>query len=126
MKSIGEALSKFPQLKVAVLYGSFAKGSQTSKSDIDLGVAASQKLTIDELVDIQTALCSGTSREVDLIDLNAAAGTVFKEALTQGTVLLKTDNEIYARLLSRLMFEQADFEPIRSRILEERRKKVLG
>ena len=123
---INETLSTFPEIKVAVLYGSFANGTENPKSDIDLALAASKKIPPEELVEIQTRLSNSTGREVDLIDLNTACGTVFKEALTKGSIILKRDPALYAQILSRMLFEQADFEPLRNRIFEDRRKRVLG
>ena len=119
-------LSRFKQLKIAVLYGSFAKGTQKHTSDIDLGVAADNKLSVETLVEIQTALSNETSKEIDLIDLKSATGVVFKEALTTGKIILNKDSSLFAGILSRMLFEQADFEPLRNRVLEANRKKVLG
>lgn len=126
LQILKEVLSGFSGLKIAILYGSFAKGAEKITSDIDLGVAGSKKLEIDELVDIQTKLSNAASREIDLVDLNIATGTVFKEALTKGKTILKRDDALYARILRRLLFEEADFEPLRNRMVEARRNRVLG
>ncbi|MBI1860123.1 MAG: nucleotidyltransferase domain-containing protein [Deltaproteobacteria bacterium] len=116
----------FSTVQLVILYGSQARGTETSGSDIDLAIAGERRFGPEELVEIQTRLSNSSGREIDLIDLNVATGTVFKEALVTGRILLNTDSELYARILSRLVFEEADFEPHRRRLLEEQRKKVLG
>ena len=126
LRKIKKVLLGFPELGLAIIYGSFATGNEKATSDIDIAIAANSKISIEELVKVQTQLSNATSREIDLIDLNAATGTVFKEALTKGVTILKLDDELYAKILSRMLFQQADFEPLRNRILEARRKKVLG
>lgn len=117
--------SEFSDIKVAILYGSFARGREKQNSDIDIALAGEKKIKIPRLLEIQAKLSKNLNREIDLIDLNIATGTVFKEAMTKGKFILNNSPLLYSEILNRMLFEQADFEPIRNRILEERRKKVL-
>lgn len=125
-KKILSVLSMFPQVRIAIIYGSFANGTQKPMSDVDIGIAGLRKLEMDDLAHLQTQLSNATSKEIDLIDFNIASGTVFKEALTRGKIILNLDDELYARILSRMLFNEADYEPLRNRILEVQRKEVLG
>jgi len=118
-------LSEFPFIEVAILYGSFAKGLEKPTSDIDLGIAGSRPLSPEEMVQVQTRLSNAIGREIDLIDLQVATGTVFKEALSEGVCLIKKDPHLLAGLLKKMLLEQADFEPLRQQILETKRKQVL-
>jgi len=58
-------------------------------------------------------------RPVDIVDLHLAAEPVLGEVL-KGQRLLGSD-ESYARLLTRHLFNLADFVPLQQRILAERR-----
>lgn len=51
------ALSAFPQLTLAVLFGSYARGQQRPDSDVDIGVAADCPLTADERIWRPTPTC---------------------------------------------------------------------
>ncbi len=126
LDALASTLKKFPQIKLAVVYGSFASGSENPGSDIDLGIAAERSLPSEELVEIQNALTLSTGREVDLIDLHQATGTVLVQAVTKGEFILRTDHVLLARILSRMAKDEADLEVLRRKILEERRKKVLS
>jgi len=42
-----ETLSAFPELKLAIPFGSFAKGKETKHSDLDVAVAAERPLNAE-------------------------------------------------------------------------------
>ena len=113
-------------LPFVTLFGSGARGALRADSDIDLGVAAQRPLTAAEVLELVTQLAASLRRDVDVVDLAAETGLVLKEALTKGQILRNERPELYASLLSKLVFDQADFEPLRSRLLAERRRRFLG
>lgn len=121
-----QCLKEFSKVKIALVYGSFASGKFSAQSDLDLGIAAHTPLDMEDMVKVQTKLSLCTGREVDLIDLNTATGTVLKEALTTGHVLFDQDPVLFARILSRMVTEEADFGRLRNQLLEARRRKTLG
>ncbi len=47
-KQLQEVLTRFPDLVLALVFGSVAKGHQRTDSDLDIAVAAKQALTVDE------------------------------------------------------------------------------
>ena len=107
------------------MFGSVAKGHQRTDSDLDIAVAAKQALTVDETMAIIAALAEQTGRPIDLIDLKVVAGPLLGQIVRHGRRLLGSDAE-YGRLLSRHVFEQADFMPYRNRVLAERRAAWIG
>ena len=120
-----EVLARFPGLVLAVLFGSIALGRQRPDSDLDIAVAARQALTAAEKMALIEALAERTGRPVDLIDLKVVTEPLLGQIVRHGRRLLGSDGA-YGQLISRHLFEQADFMPYRSRVLAERRAAWTG
>ena len=120
-----EVLAGFPEQILALVFGSVAKGLQRIDSDLDIAVVAKQALTVDEKIVIISALAEKTGRPVDLVDLKVVGEPLLGQIVQHGRRLLGSDGE-YGRLISRHLFEQADFMPYRNRILAERRAAWIG
>ena len=120
-----EVLAGFPELILALVFGSVAKGLQRIDSDLDIAVVAKQALTADEKIVIISALAEKTGRPVDLVDLKVVGEPLLGQIVQHGRRLLGSDGE-YGRLISQHLFEQADFMPYRNRILAERRAAWIG
>ncbi len=121
-----EVLARFPMLEMALVFGSVAQGRARMDSDLDIAVSAGQRvLTLDERRALIEALAERTGRPVDLIDLQVVGEPLLGQILRHGQRLLGSDGA-YAHLLSRHLFEQADFMPYRTRLLAERRTAWIG
>ena len=120
-----EVLARFPGLMLALVFGSVAKGCQRADSDLDIAVAANQALTAADKMAIIEALAERTGRPVDLIDLKVVAEPLLGQIVRHGRRLMGSDNA-YGQLISRHLFEQADFMPYRTRVLAERRSAWIG
>lgn len=112
--------ARFPGLVLAMLFGSIALGRQRSDSDLDIVIAADLALTAAEKMAILEALPAGTGRPIDLIDLNVVGEPLLGQIVRHDRRILGNDGA-YGRLISRHLFEQADFMPYRTRVLAERR-----
>ena len=120
-----DVLRHFPQICLAVLFGSIALGRQRQDSDLDIAVSASQALAVNEKMALISGLAENTGRSIDLIDLNVAAEPLLGQIVRLGRRILGGDT-LYGNLISRHLFEQADFMPYRSRLLAERRQAWIG
>ncbi|MDP1593541.1 MAG: nucleotidyltransferase domain-containing protein [Gallionella sp.] len=120
-----ELLTHFPQITLAVLFGSVATGSQREDSDLDIAVAAKQVLTAQERITLVGALAERIGRPVDLIDLHGVSEPLLGQIVRHGRRILGSDT-LYGDLIARHLFEQADFMPYRTRILAERRLAWIG
>lgn len=69
--SLRKVLEKFPEITLAMLFGSVAKGKATASSDLDVAVAARHPLSAEQKMALITALADHTGRPIDLIDLNS-------------------------------------------------------
>jgi predicted nucleotidyltransferase len=118
-------LSESPQVQLAVLFGSVARGRARPSSDIDIAVLACRPLTVAERIALVEALAARTGRPIDLVDLRTTSEPLLGQILRHGRRLVGTDSA-YAELLSRHLFEQADFLPYRTRVLTERRAAWIG
>ena len=122
---LSAVLSAFPQIELAVLFGSVARGGERPGSDIDIAVAARRALSITEKIALVEALALRTGRPIDLVDLRTVSEPLLGQVLRHGRRLLGSDRA-YGELISRHLFEQADFMPYRARVLAERRAAWIG
>jgi predicted nucleotidyltransferase len=118
------ALSGFPEIHLALLFGSRASGRPRIDSDVDLAVLADSPLSAERRALIMEAVALATGCPVDLVDLYHAPEPVLGEAL-KGVRLLG-DPAVQARLVARHVLDAADFLPLRERILAERRAAWIG
>jgi len=115
----------FPKIALVVLFGSVASGRQRADSDLDIAVAAEQALTAQERIALLGALAKRFGRPIDLIDLKVASEPLLGQIVRHGRRVLGSDT-LYGELISRHVFDQADFMPYRTRLLAERRMAWIG
>ena len=97
----------------------------TERSDVDIAVAGGRVFSAEEKVRLSQALSHALKREVDLVDLQAISGLILQQALCRGLIVKNDDHALYAGLLKRLWYNQADMMPYVRRILEQRRDSWL-
>ena len=119
-------MARHPRLKLGLLFGSLNDGQPHAASDLDLAVMGDRALTAPEKMALIQDLARQTGRPVDLVDLQRAHGTILQQVLQTGTLLYCADHNLYAALIKRHLFEEADFRPYRDRILAERRQAWIG
>lgn len=120
-----DVFSNFQKIELVIVFGSVASGSQHAESDLDIAVAARHALSVDERIALINALAECTGRPIDLIDLKCVPEPLLGQIVQHGKRILGSD-KLYGQLISRHLFEQADFMPYRNRILAERRMAWIG
>lgn len=123
--TLQNVLARFPMLELGLVFGSAAHGQQRADSDLDIAVAAQQPLTAAQKMDIIAALAAQTGSPIDLVDLKVVAEPLLGQVVRHGRRLFGSDS-VYAQLISRHLYEQADFMPYRTRVLAERRVAWIG
>lgn len=123
--AIRGVLAAHGRIVLAVLFGSMADLRARSDSDVDIAVAADRVLSTDEKLVLIGRLAERLGRPVDLIDLQTAGEPLLGEIIRHGRRVLGTDTA-YAGLIRKHLFDQADFLPYRTRILDERRRAWIG
>ena len=120
VRQIEEVLRQFDSVEVGIVFGSIAAGRETFSSDLDVAVAGSHLLTSGEKMSLIDALALRIGRPVDLVDLNRESGTILHQSLTKGLVLVNKSPLLYARLILKMIYDQADMMPIRKMIARKR------
>jgi predicted nucleotidyltransferase len=95
LSTLRRALRTEPNVRLAVVYGSVARGDDTPGSDLDLLVSLGADRP-DTAVKLAVRLERAVGREVDVARLNRiedAAPLLLLEALDEGRVLLDRDGE---------------------------------
>ena len=117
-------LSQYPEIKLAILFGSQATGNARPDSDIDLGILTQAPLTADFKLQLIQTIGAEFGRPVDIVDLyhvpEPITGQVFKG------IRLTGGDTAYAGLLTRHLLNVADFLPLHQRILTERRNRWIN
>lgn len=123
--SIRHVLERHPGIRLAVMFGSLASNSAHRDSDLDLAVGGESPLDADEKKRLIAELAEATGRPIDLVDLATVGEPLLGQILKGGKRLLGEDDR-FAALLLKHLFDEVDFMPLRRRILEERRKAWIG
>lgn len=118
-------LAAFPHIELALLFGSVARGDERPQSDLDIAVGARHALSAAQKIALIEALAERTGRPIDLVDLRTVGEPLLGQILRHGRRLLGSD-KAYGQLISRHLFDQADFVPYHARILAERRAAWIG
>lgn len=112
-------------LTLAILYGSAATGKMRSGSDVDIALLFNQPLGTARKMELISRLESALRRDVDLVDLSALDGTILKQVLCKGRVLIQTKPGVLAGLIRKMIYNQADMMPYVSRTLIERQRRFI-
>jgi predicted nucleotidyltransferase len=118
--TILKALRKDPDMRVAILFGSLASGTERFESDVDLALDRGRPITASEKMTLIREIAEETGRPVDLIDLQTVGEPLLGQILKHGIRILGT-NTNYAAIIRKHLFDSADFLPYRNRILQARR-----
>lgn len=115
-----EALARAADLRLAMLFGSVARGEARANSDVDVAVLADHALTANERIRLIDSISQATGRAVDLVDVMTAGPPLLGEILRDGIRLLGSPAEL-ADLAARAALDAADFLPLMQRTLQQRR-----
>jgi predicted nucleotidyltransferase len=112
-------LHAIPGLRLVMLFGSRASGTARPDSDLDVGILLDAPMPAAQVQQIVASIAGEFGCPVDVVDLFGAPEPLLGEVLKGERVC--GDSSAHARLLTRHLIEAADFLPLRTRILEERR-----
>lgn len=115
-----DVLRRYPELKLAILFGSQAQHAGRPESDVDVAIDFGRILESQEYADIVGALAIATGRPVDLVDLRRVGQPLLSQIVLKGRRLLGS-TEAYAEWINRHLLETHDFMPYVQRINQVRR-----
>jgi predicted nucleotidyltransferase len=112
MAEIARIIEAGPPLRLAILFGSAARGRLRADSDLDIAVLPEDaSLPLRAELELQAALTRATGREVDLVRLDHAPTLLRWEIARNGRVLASHPPAEQIRFLSAAASEHADFAP---------------
>lgn len=127
VKQLQMWLEKNEKIELAILFGSYAKGTQTSQSDLDLAIQLvlgeniNAKIKLDYIQNIGELLGAA----IDLVDLKTVGQPLLSQVLKYGK-LLKGGQTQYAELAIKNINTVQDFLPYIDRIMSDRRMRCLS
>jgi predicted nucleotidyltransferase len=125
IEAASDILGKYPEIELAFLFGSFADGTVTAESDLDIAVLCRQSLSFDRREEILAELRTGTKREIDLVLLNGASPILRMQVLKKGIILI--DNaSVYEDFFVRTTSEYDDLKRVRKEIEERILRDGIG
>lgn len=89
--SIVKILSNKISCEAIVLFGSYARQTQNSESDIDIAIKVKEKIDNKKLYELQSILEDKLNKDVDLINLDEIGDTFRYEILISGKTLYCED-----------------------------------
>jgi len=120
-----DVLSQEPGLEFAMLYGSVAAGKERQDSDVDIAVCFETPLDFNRKADLVLRLEAAIARSIDLADIASLNGTILKQVLTKGCVIVERKLGSREKQNSRMLYNQADMMPYVRRTLKERQRRFL-
>ena len=120
--NIHSVLDRHTDIELAYVFGSMAKGTATAASDLDIAIQTTTPLGAQEKIQIIEEFAAATGCAIDLIDLRNAGEPLLGEILHDG-IRLKGTNSAHAEVVSKHLFDSADFLPYVRRMLAERRQR---
>jgi uncharacterized protein len=119
-----DLLAQEPDVRLAYVFGSVARGTAGPESDLDVAVEVGRALGVERKMALIRRLAEASGRPVDLVDL-WDVGEPLRGEILQGKRLVGSV-DAHAQQIFRHLCDKEDFLPLRNRILEERRKAWLG
>jgi uncharacterized protein len=126
-KRLATWLTEHTEIDMAILFGSYAKETETFRSDIDLAIQLSSGKAIqaEEKLNYLTQLGKLLETDIDLIDLKKAGQPLFSQIIKYGR-RLKGSQTQYIELAIKNINTTQDFMPYIERMMSERRKQWLA
>lgn len=111
VESLTRALETVPGVRLAVLFGSVARGTNRPDSDLDVGVLLSEPPTGNVEALLTDALEQATGRTVDLILLDTAPPLLRFEIAREGRALVERQPGDWTGFRARAMVDWWDWAP---------------
>jgi predicted nucleotidyltransferase len=86
-KKIADTLRKYPVSKAAI-FGSFAKGTQTKNSDIDILIEPSEPISLFTILQLENELGKIMKRRIDIVEYTAIKPSIKKSVLKDAISIL--------------------------------------
>ncbi|UJG43718.1 MAG: nucleotidyltransferase domain-containing protein [Candidatus Heimdallarchaeum endolithica] len=119
-----EKIFKEKQVLLALVFGSVARGDNSTISDIDIGLFFSPNTTKKERFDNILIISSKIQRilkknEIDIVAINDAPSRLKFKIMTEGKIIYCEDMELFYNLKEKAMLEYFDFQYVEQQIIKD-------
>lgn len=121
IETIQTVLAGWPEIGIAVLFGSLAEEKGHPGSDLDLGVQLPEPITATQKMQLISDLATQTGRPIDLVDLREVGQPLLGQIVEKG-IMVRGGTQAKGDLLFKSIMLQEDFARYQRHILQERRK----
>lgn len=125
IKRIKIFLENDSAIQQAILFGSYAKGTQTKRSDMDLGIQLKKPMTSKQKLAYLEKIQNCIDVELDLVDLLRVGQPLLSQIMKYGKHL-KGSSLQYAELAIKNVNTAQDFMPLIERMMKDRRERLLN
>ena len=108
-RSLLQVLESWPGVRLAVLFGSTARGQSGPDSDLDVGVLF--ETGQESTAGLEVALARATGRRLDLVGLDTAPPLLRFEVARDGRLLLERTPHAWVDFRARAMTDWWDWAP---------------
>jgi hypothetical protein len=115
VERLTEALGAQPDVELAVLIGSEARGQAGRRSDLDLAVLGPAP---DRLAPLAVTLSRAAGRDVDLVDVRSAPPLLRFEVARDGRLLVERHPFLWSDIRAKAMVDWWDWAPYARRIAQ--------
>jgi predicted nucleotidyltransferase len=119
------ALAKHPEIELAIVFGSLARGEARRDSDVDVAVQLPTPLDADRKMQLIADIAAITGRPVDLVDLRTVGEPLLGQILKHGR-RIRGEAADLVPLIQRHVYAMEDFMPYVERMLDERKRAWIG
>ena len=101
-----------PEVVAVYLYGSYAKGEEHHKSDIDIGILAKQSLrsrASEKRIGYMSELAQKLKKDIHPVILNSASEALMRQVFLKGECILVKDQQELSRFKMMMISRIADF-----------------
>ena len=110
-KVIKGVLEKHAEVKLAYVFGSWAEGRATGRSDVDVAVYVGGRLGWRDYVALKNELEDAVGRPVDLVVLDDAPPALAYQAVARGELIMAVDMGLMADVEAKVVKEWLDLRP---------------
>lgn len=109
---VTRALGDEPPLRLAVVFGSVARGQARPDSDVDIGILpADPELPLSAELDLQRRLEQACHRPVHLVRLDHASTLLKWKVVNDGRLVLSDPAHVWPRFVATSAVEFAEYAP---------------
>ncbi len=126
MEQLRRVLSQSSGIRLAVLFGSFARGRERPDSDLDIAITPDRDVSLRWELELQVELERACHRRVDLIRLDRASTLLRWHVARDGLLLAARPAVEWMRFRAAAAGEHADFAPALAVAARQYRQRLIA